>query len=359
MIQDYMRTLTDDTGIFQHSKFGVPDRSKGYTTDDNSRAFIVAVMRHKYLPEQHSLDLVQTYLSFIYQAQNKDGTFKNFMSFDRQFIDDKGSDDCLGRTIWALGYAVSEHALPDNMHNTCLFMLNQSIHQIGTVKSPRAIAYAIIGLSLLLKETDWLCYSFPYPLQDMDRASLEFLNEEMIRNMIEALSSRLQMQYRICSSTNWHWFEDSLTYGNAMLPWSLLKASQSLENPAILKTAKESLHFLISKTFVKADYYKPIGSHGWLMRDGKAALYDEQPIEACEMMLACREAYDILGDIAYLDYADLCYQWYLGRNSLRLSLIDPRTGGCFDGIHARGLNLNQGSESILSYAIAQMVMNHG
>ena len=133
-----------------------------------------------------------------------------------------------------------------------------------------------------------------------------------------------------------------------MLPWALLKASVFRNNVSLKETAKESLDFLASKTFAEEGYYKPIGSHGWLLRWRTAAPYDEQPIEACEMLLACKEACSRAPRPCLSEIASLCYEWYLGHNSLKLSLIDPQTGGCYDGIHATGLNLNQGSESIIS-----------
>jgi hypothetical protein len=141
-------------------------------------------------------------------------------------------------------------------------------------------------------------------------------------------------------------------------PWALLKAARISGRADLKKTAKESLDFLASQTFSPEGYFKPIGSHGWQLRDGEAAPYDEQPIEACEMLLACKEASIVLEDPSYLMKAARCYEWYLGHNSLSISLIDVQTGGCYDGIHSTGLNLNQGSESIISYSIAHLVMHH-
>jgi hypothetical protein len=143
-----------------------------------------------------------------------------------------------------------------------------------------------------------------------------------------------------------------------MLPWALFKASQLSDRADMQEAAKESMDFLVSKTFSDDGYFKPIGCHGWLPRNGEAAPFDEQPIEACEMLLACQEAAKVLGDKTYLKQAALCYEWYLGRNSRDVSLLDPQTGCCYDGIHADGLNLNHGSESIISYCIAHLAMNH-
>lgn len=356
---DYMQRITDDTGIFQHTKFGVPDRSKGYTTDDNARALIAAVLLYSSKKDPVTLALIHTYISFIHHAQNTAGNFRNFMDYNRTFVEDSGSEDCQGRTVWALGFALAHSSsLPDNLLNTCRYLINQALPLIGTLGSPRAGAYAIIGLSYLIETPKALTYSFPYPHTPSTAEEKAFLPRAFIIDLIDNMSFRLHNQYMRNKGNGWNWFEDSLTYGNSMLPWALLKASRISGNVNLKEAAKESLDFLASKTFSKEGYYKPIGSNGWLMRDGTAAPYDEQPIEACEMLLACKEAAIELQDPAYLKYAALCYEWYLGHNSLKIPLIDPQTGACFDGIHGSGLNLNQGSESIVSFSIAQSVMHH-
>jgi hypothetical protein len=355
---DYLRRLTDDTGIFQHTKFGMPDRTKGYTTDDNARALIAAVLLYKKKQDAGSLDLIHTYLSFVHHSQNEDGFFRNFMDYNRNFIEDRGSEDCQGRTLWALGYTLSESIVPDNLQNSCRYMINQALPHLQALKSPRAMAYAIIGLTHILETPGALNYTFPYAHTDKENEDREFLPKLLISNLVEELASRLHRQYSIVKGVDWHWFEESITYGNAMLPWALLKASRTSGRADLRETAMESLDFLAAKTFTIEGYFKPIGSHGWLHRYGEAALYDEQPIEACEMLLCFKEAYRVLGKQKYLYQAALCYEWYLGVNSLHVSLIDPQSGGCYDGIHASGLNLNQGSESIISYSIAQLVMNH-
>lgn len=357
---DYMRRITDDTGIFQHTKFGVPDRSKGYTTDDNARALIAAVLMYKKDPASVTLDLIHTYLSFIYHAQNEQGNFRNFMDYNRSFIEDSGSEDCQGRTLWALGFALSYSSiLPDNLLNTCRYLINQALPHIEQLGSPRAVAYAVVGLSYLIKTPGASTYSFPYPHTPNTAEEKDFLSKDFITGLIERIAVRLHNQYNLNIGSGWNWYEDSLTYGNSMLPWALLRAYKVSGNPALKHTAKESLDFLASQTFDRAGYYKPIGSHGWLLRGGEPALYDEQPIEACEMLLACREAAAVLEDQTYLQQADLCYAWYTGHNSLNLPLIDPQTGACYDGIHSSGLNLNQGSESIISFSIAHLVTHHG
>lgn len=356
---EYMRRITDDTGIFQHTKFGVPDRSKGYTTDDNARALIAAVLLYNGKRDIAALDLIHTYISFIHHAQNADGNFRNFMDYNRSFVEDSGSEDCQGRTLWALGFTLAHSTyLPDNLLNTCRYLINQTLPHIDALRSPRAIAYAIVGLSYLIETSNALTYSFPYSKPAATEEDAAFLPRASILELIENMAAKLHDQYSRNKGNGWNWFEDSLTYGNSMLPWALLKAYRISRNDSLKETAKESLDFLAANTFSKEGYYKPIGSHGWLLRGGEAAPYDEQPIEACEMLLACKEASSVLHDSTYLKHAALCYEWYLGNNSLKTSLIDPQTGACYDGIHRTGLNLNQGSESIISFSIAHLVMHH-
>jgi hypothetical protein len=355
LVADYLHRLTDDTGIFQHTKFGIPDRSKGYTSDDNARALIAAVMVYKSRKDKASLDLIHIYLSFIYHAQNEDGSFRNFMDYNRLFVEKSGSEDCQGRCLWALGFTLSEASVPDNLQNTCRYMINQALPNLKSMRSPRAMAYTVIGLTYMMETPQALTYKFPYPSKE--KVDPTFLPREQITLLIEELAMRLHTQYLSHKEEGWHWFEDSITYGNAMLPWALFKASHLSNTEQFQQTAKESLDFLASITFSSEGYFKPVGSHGWLERGGEAAQYDEQPIEACEMLLACFEAYKTLGVNTYFDQASLCYEWFHGRNSRNESLIDAQTGGIYDGIHAVGLNLNQGSENIVSYCMAHMVMN--
>jgi len=323
---DYLFTLTDDVGIFQHSVYGIPDPRKGYTTDDNCRALILAVMLLE--KESKYLSLVCKYLTFILNAQNENGKFKNFMNYNREFMESEGSEDCFGRCLWALGRTISSHAIPKNIKKTCQHILNKILENWSKLDSPRAKAYSIVGLSYL-EET-----------------------EEVISH-INILSMALVAQYKQYNDGDWHWFEDSITYGNAFFPWSLLRAYRILKKDVLLDIAKESIDFLGDIT-IKDAYFKPIGCNGWLIKGGKTAEYDEQPIEACETLLLYLDFYEITKDKKHLDNAVKCFCWYTGQNSKGLSLIDEETSACYDGLNETGLNYNQGSESIISYGIAFM-----
>ncbi|MCL5801938.1 MAG: glycosyltransferase, partial [Gammaproteobacteria bacterium] len=154
---------------------------------------------------------------------------------------------------------------------------------------------------------------------------------------------------------DWRWFEDNLTYDNAVLPWALFAAYRRLGQERLLGSARESLEFLDQVTF-RDGFFRPVGCKGWLARGAEPARYDEQPIEACAATLAHLEAYEATSDEAMLELARRSFAWYLGENSHRECLIDEETGGCCDGITPGGLNRNQGAESIVGYCIASLAL---
>lgn len=325
---NYLFDFTDSVGIFQHSYQGIPNRHFGYTTDDNARALILAVMLYDKFKDKTYLSLINTYLSFIHHSQNENGKFKNFMNYQREFIEQEGSDDCFGRCIWALSYTATTTSIPKNVRSACFSMLRESEKNINSIQSPRAKAYIVVGLSLL----------------EPSRTILEH---------IENLTFSLAKLYTVCNDKSWHWFENIMAYSNSIMPRALLIGSQVLRNSNYMEIAKESIDFLESITF-KNNYFKPIGCNGWFIKDQLPSEYDEQPIEACETLFSYMDYYAISQSEEHLNKALACFNWYLGKNSQNLSLINHETGACFDGLTPNGLNRNQGSESIVSYGMAYM-----
>ncbi len=327
--EQHVFRMTDDTGMLQHAKYGVPDPTKGYTTDDNARALIMAVLLYERRPVKRYETLLYRYMSFLLNAQNEDGWFRNFMGYDRRFIEERGSEDCFGRCLWALGFTISNEYVPVNIRRVAKYLLDKALPNCNKLLHPRGKAYSIIGLG--------------------------FLDDERIREMIRSLANSLMQDYYNHCKGDWKWFQDVLTYSNAVLPWAMLVAFKVTGEKRFKDVGLESFSFLEKHTFNNG-YFKPIGCHGWFGREGKPAEFDEQPVEACEMLLACLKAYEVTGENGYLEKAKKCYSWYTGYNSKGVSLIDPETGGCYDGITKDGVNLNQGAESLISYYISVLSM---
>lgn len=325
---DHLFHMTDDTGILQHSIYGVPNLSKGYSSDDNARALIVAVKMYEQYHVKKYERLIYKYVSFLCYAQTASGTFRNFMGFNREFLEEEGSEDCLGRCLWALCFAFASSVTPRNVKKNVWKQIELALPNCAKLISPRAKAYAIIGLG--------------------------YLDAENSNDTISKLAVSLSEQYDHYNDDDWHWFEDSMTYCNATLPWAMLIAYKATKDNRFQQIGFESLRFLETVT-IRNGYFKPIGCNGWLLKKGKPAEYDEQPVEACEMTLALIEAYEISGTKSFIDSAKTCFSWYYGNNSKNLSLIDNETGGCYDGIEQNGLNLNEGAESVISFWMAYLM----
>ena len=318
--------MTDDTGMFQHTKYAVPDPSRGYTADDNARALIMAVLFFERTRKQKYLDLIVRYLRFLLVAQNG-AWFRNFMDYDRHFIEEKGSQDCFGRCIWALGFTASRPALPAGFRETAEFLLRQTVPGCHELTFLRSKAYALIGLH------HW--------------------RNGQSRELLTQLASALGVTYEHGAGTGWKWFEDELTYCNAVLPWAMLAAHETTKEKKFLEIGLESLDFLLSVTFA-GGVFRPVGCKGWFRKGQTPAEFDQQPVEACETLLSCLKAYELTGKDMYRECAGQCLDWYTGQNSLGVSLIDPETGGCMDGLTPEGANRNEGAESLVSWEISSL-----
>lgn len=330
----HIQRLTDDTGIVQHAKYGIPNLKEGYCLDDNSRALILTILAYQQNKSKVALELLPIYLSYIQYMQLEDGNFRNFLSFKREYLDEVGSEDSYGRTIWALGYLINN--APNNSYREFakdLFL--KSVPHFSQLRHLRGIANTMIGLTNFMK-------AHPY--------------DEHIRQQLDQLAAPLKEAYKNNKQGHWHWFEEKLTYDNAILPLALLCHYEISHDKESMDIALESMEFLTQKTLIKG-YLNPVGNDGWLYRDGgEMAVYDQQAIETMAMVLMYFKAYEITHDLVYIKQMYLCYQWFLGENSLHLPLFDYETKGCGDGLQEYGINRNQGAESTLAYWISHLVV---
>jgi hypothetical protein len=324
---DHLRAMTDETGILQHALFTVPNYSHGYTTDDNSRALLVSILLDE-LGNSESVGFASRYLAFLgfaFNAQNK--RFRNIMDYQRKWSEDVGSDDSHGRALWALGTVLS-HSTTPSFNSMAGWLFEQALPSILATTSPRAWAFALIGISE---------YSQKY---SGDRKALQ---------VTEELAGRLLKLYKSNRLEEWRWFERKLTYCNAALSHALLVCGRSIPNNAMTDAGLESLHWLADLHRAGNGHFVPIGSNGFYPFGNERARFDQQPIEAQAMVSVCLEAFRITGDKRWNKEARRAFEWFLGRNDLKLPLYDTTTGGCRDGLHPDRPNENQGAESTLAF----------
>jgi len=324
---DHLHHMTDETGILQHAIFTVPNYREGYAIDDNARALMVSALLEA-LGNKSALELGSRYLAFIWYAFNtENGRFRNFMDYQRHWLEEGGSDDSHGRTLWALGAVLGRSNTPA-LHSMAGWMFEKALPAILKTTSPRAWAFAIMGIQEYLQR---------------------FAGDSRANHIREELSGRLLKLYQGHNSDKWRWYEDRLTYCNAALPHALLLCGHAIPNAAMTEAGLESLSWLADLQHAKTGYFVPIGSNGFYPQGGKRALFDQQPVEAQTMVSACLEAYRITLDNRWQKEARRVFEWFLGRNSLNLPVYDPTTGGCRDGLHPDRVNENQGAESTLAF----------
>ncbi len=328
---NHLKNLTNNLGCIQFAVDSRPDKSSGYTIDDNSRALIAVTLHNSLFNSQQSLNLAKIYLNFLQHAQGKDGNFKNNFNNENEILDSH-SEDSFGRTIWALGYTVKKNNNKEIIKKAKK-LFEKSYEKIDDLISPRAKAFSLIGL----------CYYHK-----------KYEKEENIVK-IKKLADSLIEFYEKESSDGWQWFEGNLTYSNSKLPEALFLAYDITNNKKYLKIAEKTLHFLSDIVFID-DELLPIGQNGWFNKNGKRALFDQQPINVSSMVQTFLIAYSITEDKHYHEKAVLAFNWFLGKNYLKQMVYNETTGGCYDGLSKENLNLNQGAESTISYLIARLIL---
>lgn len=323
----HLRRLTDCTGIIQHAVYSLPDRSTGYTADDNARALVVSLLLKRQGYDVQ--DLPERYLGFLYYLQSESGEFEHGLDYSRQPLGKTGSEDTWGRVMLACALAASQ---PGQLAQVARRMWKRALPLARGLRYPRGKALGLLALA-------------SYPNESEER--------EEGRQLAQELGDSLIRDYRRACGPGWFWFEDILTYANALLPHGLLAAYRLTESPAHLKVAQESLEFLCSVVFPDG-YLQVVGNRGWFPRQGPRALFDEQPLDAGHLVEACLEAYRLTGQKGYRQAAEKSLAWFHGKNTLGVGLLDPATGGVYDGLGPEGPNLNQGAESLLAYLSARL-----
>ena len=332
----HLLRMTDSTGVFQHAVHALPRFSEGYCLDDNARALILTILLEQTGDDSPQVEaLAHTYGAFIqYAYMPEKRWFRNFMAFDRRWLDNGGSEDCYGRTIWALGTCV-RRSRRQPLVQWAAQLFDHALAGAEKLRFPRGWAYTLLGIH------EYLC---------------RFSGDRFATQMAQDLTERLIAAYKREASQDWRWFEPRLTYANARLPQALIQAARWLNNEKAGQIGLESLRWLMEVQTAEAGHFRPIGCHGFYPKGGTKAQFDQQPIEACCSVSACLEAFYYTHEEEWVRLAHRAFEWYLGRNDLGIPLYEPRNGGCYDGLKMDRINVNQGAESTLSFLMALQEM---
>jgi hypothetical protein len=329
---DHLDRLTDSTGLIQHAIYSLPRRESGYTTDDNARALRLCVTLWRCTPEDRMLSRITKYLSLLEHARRPGGGFHNLMSYQRQWLDTDSTGDCQGQAVRALADVLGSK-LPEDYRLLARELIESLLPTLADLRSLRAQAYVILACGHL----------WAGQVKNIDR--LENIAWKAAQHLCECFS-RSQRH-------DWPWFESRLTYANAVLPHALFVAARQWPKDSFLDIARDALAFLDRETTVDGVFW-PVGNDGWYSHGETKAAYDQQPVEAGTMAEAALAAFDVSHDEGYSAMFHRAYDWFHGRNSLGLALVDQGSGGCCDGLQSFGLNRNQGAESTLAYLCTEM-----
>ncbi len=329
---DHLFAMTDDTGLNQHALYTVPDRKYGYCSDDNARALIVIAMNWRLFKDESVLPLFRTYLGYLLHAFNPEtGRMRNFLPYHRRWDEEAGSEDCHGRTVWALGYVINYPPV-EALQGLVTRLFKQCLQGLSCFTSPRSWAFSVIGALYYLKS---------------------FGGDPEVRALVGMLGERLRKQFAFYAGTDWYWLEELVTYDNARIPQALIAAGRYLQDEKLLQTGLQSLNWLISiQTDSGGGQLSLVGNNGWYRRGAEKAQFDQQPLDAAALVEACYQAYLATGESRWQAAMEWAFNWFTGINDINQPLIDFTSGGCYDGLQPGGINQNQGAESTVSLLLA-------
>jgi glycosyltransferase involved in cell wall biosynthesis len=328
---DAVNRMSDAVGMLQHAVYSVPDRDHGYCIDDNARALIMAVLRGG----AEASRLATRYAAFVQHGWNPDiNRFRNFMGFDRRWLEESGSDDSNGRTLWALGIAAARSS-DRGLRDWAKALFGVAAPHVAELPAPRTRAFAALGGHAMLEVVP---------------------DHQLARSLLGASGEQLMAMHDRTSRHGWNWFEAELTYDNGRLPEALIRAGMALSKPMMIERGLSTLRWLIDHQTGPRGTFRPVGCNGFGRPYAPSLAFDQQPVEAACTIAACAAAYEATGHDEWHAHARHAFGWFFGDNDAGVPLADASDGGCFDGLMATGINRNQGAESILSLHLAALAM---
>jgi glycosyltransferase involved in cell wall biosynthesis len=323
-------SMCDDTGLLQHAVCSVPDRAHGYCVDDNARALLVACALNAPGEQRLPETLTSRLAAFVQHAWNPTPKrFRNFLSFDRRWLEDFGSEDCHGRTLWALGECACRDA-NESRRTWAAALFAEALPAAARFSSPRAWAFALLGLEAYCGVV----------VKDLYARDLRRLLADRLMSIMASVETR-----------DWVWFEDGLAYDNARLPQALITTGITVGAPGYIAAGLRSLRWLMTLQTSEEGVFRPVGSDSFGDKRAPPRAFDQQPLEAAASISACIAAWRADGDVSWKDDAERAFAWFLGKNDLLSPLVDVGTGSCRDGLHPDRANQNRGGESVVSYLL--------
>jgi glycosyltransferase involved in cell wall biosynthesis len=327
---DHFLSMCDDTGLFQHAVHSVPDRSHGYCVDDNARALLLACALNNPGEQRLSEVLTARFAAFVQHAWNPDTRrFRNFMGFNRAWLEDSGSEDSHGRTLWALGECARTDANPSR-RRWAAALFAEAFSTAEAFSSPRSWAFTLLGLGAY-------CAVAP-----------DNIHAREVRHL---LAGRLMSILASVETPEWVWFEEGLAYDNARLPQALMLTGMATQTPGYIEAGLRSLRWLMTQQTTSAGHFRPVGTASFGEQRQHPRAFDQQPVEATATIAACLTAWRADGDAEWKAIATGVFAWFLGSNDLSLAMVDLHTGSCRDGLHPDRANENRGGESVVSYLL--------
>jgi len=313
----HIASMTDDFGTFEHADHTVAREEHGYCVDDMARILLVTSREVDRTPLV--LGLAQRSLRFLADAQGPTGRTRNRRSANGRWHGRRGVDDCWGRSVWALGAAACGTGYPAESARS---LFDHAAQQRS--RWPRAMAFATLGAAAVV---------------DADPHAVR------ARALLEDAATLL-VGLRGGASSHWEWPEARLSYANAAIPDALLAAGYSLRRPELIDGGLELLGWLLDRETRDGHLsVTPVGGAGPM---DAAPGFDQQPIEVATLAEACARAAVLTGERRWIDGVRMAGAWFDGDNDASALMWDPATGGGYDGLHADGANLNQGTESTLA-----------
>ncbi len=326
--------MSDERGLIQHAQGAMPlPLEHGYSIDDVARGLVVL---SRTFPRFDDKEVHNVYLEYINRAQKDHELFHNFYERKNgkwQWRDEQSHalQDCFGRVMWALAeFTGSQYPEGEKKKAEKIFLKHLKVAKDLEYNTSKA--FTLLGLSDYVSRTG---------NGDVMRVA---------RNIAESLAEKFHENKD--DNESWMWFSDKMTYCNPKLPHPMIIAGRTLKNREILDIGKSSLDFLILNSFDENNIFHAIGNKGWYEKGGRPARYDQQSVEAGDMVEVCVDAYKILGFEKYKECARRAFEWFNGKNISGKSMIDYVSGGFYDAITENGINTNQGAESLLSYLLA-------